>query len=242
MGKAQTPFTYYTFRFDINWQIESSLLNQIKNYIISEFPKYSIFQEISDETKKPHIQGIIGKALSRQQIIKNIKKSFKDVFVGSNHSIADITDFEKYKSYICKSNNIFVNNYFEQSEIDKYNEEYKIIENQIVDNGSKIKKSKSKTFLQKVVYEFNNQFSEHVEIIHYYHIYNWKLTEDEVLQAYNSKVILFRHLMKMLGSSAKIFDSNMLQRMYNGIYNSIIQQHEDAAKHYVDKLMESLSL
>jgi hypothetical protein len=243
MGKSETPFTYYAFRFDIDWRIDSPLLNQLKSYIISEFPKYSIFQEISDIEKKPHLQGKIGKALSRQQVIKNIKKAFKDTFVGSNYCIAEIKEPEKYDSYFCKSNNIFMNNIFTQSQIDYFNEIYESVKHELENNhGVKIKQSKSKTFLQKVVYEFNQQHYECVEILHHYHVYNWNLTEDEKSKTLSSKITLLKHLMKMLGSNGKVFDTNILQRMYNGIYNSIIQQNEDAANHYLGTLIEKIIL
>lgn len=236
--KSQTSFTYYTFRFDVDWQVESILLNQLKSYIISEFPKYAIFREISDKTKKPHLQGKIGKALSIEQIRKNLRKQFPNVFTESNYSIADIKT-EGYDSYICKSQNVFCNNIFTDEEIKNFNDVFEEVKQEL---NSKKKRSKAKSFLQNVVDQFIEQNLDDVNTIIHYTIYSYKLTEIELEQMNNSKKRLFKFLMKNLGKSAKIFDTNILQRMYNGILNSLIQSNDNASEVFSNKILENIQL
>lgn len=241
--KSQTPFTYYTFRFDVDWQVESILLNQLKSYIISEFPKYAIFREISDKTKKPHLQGKIGKNLSTDQIRKNLKKQFPNVFSDTNYSIAIIDNPDKYDSYICKSQNVFCNNVFQDSEIEKYNQIFEEVKEELNLKYEKSGKrqSKSKTFLENVVSEFCEEHPTDVERIHHYTIYIPSM-DIEIEQFRDSKKILFRFLLKRLGKLSKVFDVNILQRMYNGILNSVIHLNEHACDHHADRIMDSIQL
>jgi len=242
--KSTTPFTYYTFRFDIDWQDENnnSFLSKLKNYIMATFSKYAIFSEISDKTKKPHLQGKIGQALGLERIRELLKKQFPGVFHDTNYSMSLVDHPEKYDSYICKSNNIFCNNVFTLSEIQQYNDTYSEVKEELKSKYETGKKqSKSKTFLENVVREFSELHPSDVERIHHYTIYIPSM-DIEIEQFRDSKQILFRFLLKRLGKLAKVFDVNILQRMYNGILNSVIHLSEHAGDYHADRLMDSIQL
>lgn len=215
--KSITPFTYYTFRFD--YQNEEQL-EKIKTYILGNVPKYAIFREISDVVGKPHIQGKVGIALSDEQLRKNIRAALPNMFIRSNYTIAAITDSDLYDSYICKDGVVFMNNVFtseyilEQVEIRKQNK---------VAFETKIQKAKSApvTFTHSVFVDFCKLFPHDVTQIQLGKPYNASDYEKaSYLKACN---VLLSYILKRLGKIAKVFDDNVLQRMYNGIKNSIIE-------------------
>ena len=89
---ATTPFTYYSFRLDIDYLDDNNtiVLDKLKTFIKLNCLKYAIFKEIADKTKKPHIQGKVGLSKSMSQYRKIFQDSFPKLFVGTNYSMAVI--------------------------------------------------------------------------------------------------------------------------------------------------------
>ena len=212
--KSITPFTYYTFRFDY---ADDNQLEKIKKYIIRDFPKYAMFIEISTEVKKQHIQGKIGRALSLEQTRKLLIKEFPNTFTRSNYSMSLIDKPEEYDSYICKDGKVLCNNVFEpdyiQAQVDKHKE-------LVVAFKKKKEKTQNITFTQKIFNDFQIDNPLDVRDIIYRKEYN---PTDEDIKCYDKACqTLLTYILKRLGKAVKCFDTNILQRMYNAIKNSIL--------------------
>lgn len=220
--KSITPFTFYTFRFD--YQNEEQL-EKIKTYILGNIPKYAIFKEISDVVAKPHIQGKIGLSLSVEQTRKNFKKDLPNMFCKSNYTITHINT-ENWDSYICKDGVVFMNNVFTEEYI---NEQVEIRKKNKLAFEAKKEKAKAApvTFTHSVFTEFCKLFPHDVTQIQLGKPYNPSDYEKaSYLKACN---VLLSFILKRLGKIAKVFDDNVLQRMYNGIKNSIIELDETSS-------------
>lgn len=231
--KSNTPFTYYSFRYDYQTDDE---IERIKSYIIREIPKYAIFIEISTEVGKKHIQGKLGKCLSEVQLRKHLKEEFPQ-FEKSNYSIAVIKDIEKYDSYICKDGKPLCNNVFtEEYILEQVNKHVNLVQDNII-RKDKIKASIP--FTQKVFEEFVKKHSAHVAHIQTYS-YLYNPTDYERDSYDKSCEFLLGFLLKHLGGVVKVFDDCVLQRMYTGLKNSILQMDESSAnkqlKYYSSKI------
>jgi len=222
--KTKTPFTFYTFRYDNE---DTSVFEKIKAYIIREIPKYAVFIEISTEVGKTHIQGKIGKCISHEQLRKHFKSEFPNLFDKSNYSIAPIKDIEQWDSYICKDGNVLCNNVFTQEFIDEQVEKHKVCVN---NHKKKMEKKQSAvSFTQKVFADFLIEFPLDVRDIQYYSHYEGTLTEYELKCYDRATSSLLSYILKRLGKVVKVFDDCVLQRLYSGIKNSIIQLDEGSA-------------
>lgn len=225
----------YTFRLDIEWReneanYESIFLNQLNSYIKANISKYALFCEISKKTSKPHIQGII----CSKNKVEMIRKRFKDIwpnkFVKPFYSIVPVKDEEKYLSYISKDGVAWLNNFVSQDEIDAFNEKYAGID----------MKEKSITFTMKVLKDFRNECEHEYNIIRHFSYYNFKLEDQDRELLYHAREDLLSFILKKLGAIAKVFDQQILQRIYNGILNGIICEdnntHERHKQHWVKNL------
>ena len=220
---SNTPFTYYTFRYDYDDEV---VRDKIISYIKREFPKYAIFDEISEEVKKKHIQGKIGKAMSSEQIRKLFKKEFPNIFCKSNYSIKDIVKPDEYDSYICKDGEVLLNNVFDD---DYIAEQVKKREDNKKIYQAKVVKSKSAaTFTQKLFTEFRDDYTCEFNTIYTYS-YMKGISDHEMTQLQQSKEVLLNFILKRLGNLVKVFDTTVLQRIYNGIKNAIESSDEDGA-------------
>lgn len=222
---SQTPFTYYTFRYDYQ---DDNEVEKIRKYIIREIPKYAIFIEISSEVEKKHIQGKLGKALSLVQLRKHFKEEFPNMFVKSNYSIGDIKDPEKYDSYICKDGNPLCNNVFEPEYIE---EQVLLHKSKVVAFEKKKEKQVTGTFTQKVFHDFCIEFPH--DVVSIQHL-AYKPSDYEKKQYDNSCKVLLKFILKRLGRAVKVFDDNILQRMYTGIKNSVIQLDDASGEKQFD--------
>lgn len=212
---------YYTFRLDIKH--DDDRLPALADYIKANFPKYAIFKENGEITKKPHLQGQIGSSYSLQTMRNRFRALYPLLFCGTNYSITYVKDKNKYLSYTCKENNIFVNNILTQEQINQFNEPYK----------EKVK-LKSITFTQKVFKDFVIEYEQDCNILKQLSYYNYKLSEQEKDMLINSKKVLLEYILKRLGSLTQVFDNHVLQKMYNGILNSILQDDNQSQKRQME--------
>jgi hypothetical protein len=215
--KSNTPFTYYTFRYDYT---DDNQLEKIKNYIIRDYPKYAIFKEVSTEVGKNHIQGKIGRALSLIQIRKHLLNEFPDVFTRSNYSLSEIKNPDEYDSYICKDGKPLCNNIFTEEYIKAQVEKHKTLV--VAFEKKKQKKESATTFTLKVAQDFVIENPLDVRDIQSGYATRWKPTESELKRYDDACGNLLKFILKRLGKVAKCFDSNILQRMYTGIKNHVI--------------------
>lgn len=230
--KSSTPFTFYTFRFDCD---DVVIIDKIKNFVIRDMPKYALFTEVSSDVGKQHIQGKIGKALSEEQLRKHFKKEFPNLFVKSNYSITTIKDPEDYDSYICKDGVVLCNNVFTDEYIQ---EQVALRKKNVAAFTAKKEKTKSAvSFTELVSRDFIKEFPDHVLAIQMSY-YEYKPSEYEKKSTETSCKFLLNYILKRLGKVAKVFDDNVLQRMYNGVKNAIIQLDDNAAAGF-SKIFES---
>ena len=215
-----TSFTYYAFRFDYTTEEEKE---KVKAYIIREIPKYAMFDEVSTEVGKNHIQGKLGKCISDVQLRKHLKSQFPQM-IKTNYSLSIIVDAEKYDSYICKDGKVLCNNVFTDEYIQ---EQVKIRDDNKSQFQVKVKKIKTIPFTQQVFEEFVKKFTAEVETIQLFS-YKHNPTDYEVHRVKIAHEALLGYILKRLGCVTKVFDDNILQRMYNGIKNSILLLDENS--------------
>lgn len=216
---SQTPFTYYTFRYDYQ---DDNDIEKIKSYILANIPKYAIFKEISSDVGKKHIQGKLGKALSLVQLRKQLKEAFP-MFIKSNYSIADVKDVDKYDSYICKDGDVLCNNIFTEEYIKEQVEIHK--QNVAVFDKKQKDRAETVTFTKSVANDFCKLFSSDVVVIQQ-GLREYKPSDYEKASYRKSCNVLLNYLLKRLGKIAKVFDDNVLQRMYSGIKNDVVTRDE----------------
>ena len=227
MPKASTtPYTEYTFRYDYKDEIDKELTLK---WITEFFEGYTIFDEIATKTKKPHLQGKVGKSMSLVQIKKLRLKTFE----GSNYSIAKIDDKEKYNSYIAKDGNMLINN--DDTFSAEFIEKSKGVHNEIIEKVGK--KTSTKPFCLVVAEEFERDYKVETDMIR-----KFTFTDIQELADHNAHKILLGFIIKRLGKVAKVFDTNTLQKMYNGIKNYIIQGDAEAELRQLKHFAEMLQL
>lgn len=228
-----TPFTYYTFRYDYT---DDNDVERIKKYVIRDIPKYALFLEISADVKKKHIQGKLGKCISEEQLRKHFKKEFPNLFVKSNYSIKSIKDIEKYDSYICKDGNVLCNNVFTDEYIQ---EQVEIHKDNVIAFESKKQKNTTETFTQKVFKDFCKEFPFDVKDIQT----RFQMNSDYHKEVYDKACKnLLRYLLKRLGDVVKVFDDTVLQRMYNGLKNSIINLDVECSQKNLEFYLDKIQL
>lgn len=232
--KSNTPFTYYTFRYDYT---DDNQLEKIKNYIIRDYPKYAIFKEISSEVGKKHIQGKIGRALSLIQIRKHLLNEFPDVFTRSNYSLSEIKNPDEYDSYICKDGNPLCNNIFEQDYINAQVEKHKTL---VVAFEKKKQKQENLTFTQKVFNDFKKENQFDFRDIQHGNKYNPTDYEQKCYQTACENLLKF--LLKRLGKAVKCFDDNILQRMYTGIKTAILAEDDECIQQHLNNYKNRIQL
>lgn len=216
--------TYYTFRLDINWSAEEELLKRLEAYIKANFPKYCIFKEIAKETKKEHLQGIIASNYKLTKVRKQFTSSvYKTLFTGTNYSIAEIKDYQKYISYCCKDNTVWINNVLTQEDINNYNKEYENLPVKVV---------KHTTFTQKVYKEYLQRDKQLNILQGLYYQYNLPENEKELLK--EAKKDLLGFILYKLGCLVQVFDERTLLKMYNGILNKILQDDKCSKKNQLE--------
>lgn len=234
--KSITPFTYYTFRYDFP---NEDMIDKVMNCIKRLFPKYAIFREISDEVEKPHLQGKIGVALSLIQARKNLQADMPGVFVKTNYSLKEITKPEGYDGYIAKHGNVVGCNIdtftpeFIQEQVDKHKQLKTAFE------SKKQKKESTTTFTQKVMADFILKFpieTDHIRSPFY------KPNDYEKKVYDNACRTLLKFILKRLGDVVKVFDDNVLQRMYTGIKNGILQADEKCCEEVVNMYENRIQL
>lgn len=233
--KSITPFTYYAFRYDYQTDLE---VEKLRSYIVREIPKYAIFIEVSTEVGKKHVQGKLGKCLSEVQLRKHLKEEFPQ-FEKSNYSLSVIKDVEKYDSYICKDGKPLCNNVFSE----EYILEQVIKHTSIVQefDAKKSNKSKFQTFTQKVLEEFLKKYNGHVIHIQQFS-YLFNPTDYERESYDKSCEFLLGFLLKNLGDVVKVFDDSILQRLYTGLKNSILQLDEQSSKKQLSYYCSKINL
>lgn len=224
--KSETPFSYYTFRYDYP---NEEMLQKVVSCVKRLFPKYVLFKEVSDVVKKPHLQGKVGVALSLIHARKKLRLDLPNVFVGTNYSMTQIDDEEAYDSYIAKEGNIVVCN------IEKFTEEF--IEEQVEKHiglktafESKKQKKLSKSFTLEVADDFVEEFpieSDYLQM----RFYKPSDYERELYEKACEKLLNF--LIKRMGSVAKIHDDVIIQRLFNGVKNSIVVRNEKCCEQVV---------
>lgn len=232
--QSSKTFTYYTFRFDYD-TVEQ--VEKVKALILRECPKYAIFDEVSDVVGKQHLQGKIGKCMSCEQIRKRFKAALPDYFVKTNYSIKEIKEEEAYDSYICKDGKVLINNVFTQDYIDS--QVKKRVEN-VAKFEQKTKKICVKNFTESVASDFVRDHLYAVQQIQQGQNY-FKPTDYEKEQLEAAYDLLLSFILKRLGKVAKVFDTNILQRMFNGIKNYIIQLDDESSKNFAKKVKFFLS-
>lgn len=228
-----TPFTYYSFRYDYT---DDDIVQKIKNYVLREIPKYALFLEVSQDVKKKHIQGKLGKNISEEQLRKHFKKEFPNTFEKSNYSISVIKDPEAYDSYICKEGNVLCNNVFTDDYIDSQKVKHDDLHAKFLVKKEKIQ---TQTFTQKVFNDFCKECPQDVKDIQE----RFHMESDYHKDIYDKackNLLLF--LLKRLGNVVKVFDDVVLQRMYNGLKNSIIYLDAECSQKWLDSYVDRIQL
>lgn len=233
---------YITFRYDIPLESEENPYNyfdiilkelthtnvlRIIQYIQKHFMKYAIAYEISEITKKPHLQGKIYITKDIETVRKNMKKDL-GFFNKSNYSLAPIKDEEKYDSYICKDGKLLINNCFTEDEIITAILKHKevIVKNEEV---SKL------TFTQRIARDY--KIENECGIIKQFSYSN--ACDLELNKAHEH---LLKYILKRLGKVVKCFDERELQKIYNGVKNSIIYENEDTLERQVQFYSKRIEL
>lgn len=154
---------------------------------------------------------------------KNLRADLPNVFEGTNYSISNIDDDIAYNSYIAKEGNLVASNIdtftpeFIQEQVDKHKQLKTAFE------SKKQKKESTTTFTQKVMADFILKFpieTDHIRSPFY------KPNDYEKKVYDNACRTLLKFILKRLGDVVKVFDDNVLQRMYTGIKNGILQSDD----------------
>jgi len=58
----------------------------------------------------------------------------------------------------------------------------------------------------------------------------------------NAKYHLFAYMMRRLGKSVKVLDESVIKRLFNGLYNSFVQEDAQAAEKFNKQLFKSIIL
>jgi len=104
---------------------------------------------------------------------------------------------------------------------------------------SKKQKAKSKTWTEKVFDEIKNQFSIEIVTIQTFQLL-YKPTELEIKTETDSRMVIFRYMMRCFGKAARKVSQRIVQEIFDGFINGIIQDHAEAGDKYSDRLFKSI--
>lgn len=104
---------------------------------------------------------------------------------------------------------------------------------------SSVPKAKSKTWTEKVYGEINEIYKSEIDVIKNYWLLDRPMVEE--VKAYTiARVTLFRYMMRCFGKAAKKVNNRIVQDIFDGFINGLIQQDEKAGEKYSDQLYKQI--
>lgn len=219
---------------------------------------------------RPHIHMLFDETkLSKSRVIQKLLEKFPGIKGNASYSCQDVTkakkkkgvdepeggDIEKAKAYLCKGVSVSETPIVigeTNVDVDFYHIQYwnRFLElkakNKEVNMGcqndsSLVVKAKSKSWTEKVYDEINVKFKKEIGVIvNYQLIYRPSDSEHEMY--YEARRDIFRHMMLCLGKSVKKLSSRIIEEIWQGFMNAIIQNSDnvEAKNAYSDKLFNSI--
>lgn len=199
---------YFTLRVD---DVGETTSDEITAYFnkYDYISKYLIFHEISDETHKPHFQGIYQ---IEDDTIKETKRKndfnrwFGKSRTSAQKSTAIVKDAEKYSIYISKDHDLRFNNGYSQEEIDSF-----------IERSYKKKKHSKNTDNQKIDYNkiLIDEYSDTVRNNITGEIDTYKITDESIIY-----FLLKKSKAKMKGTNEFIIQ-NQVNMIKLALYNDL---------------------
>lgn len=204
------------------------------------------------DANRPHIHSVITefkqtKSTFRQQLLRQFP-----LLADRNHSIQKKDDMSVQVRYCCKGENdkTMPDVLFSTIDVKEFHEAYWEVNRELVrkteegnmgsqKDTSLVSKTKSKTWTEKVFDEIINIYEPECRHIKYkYEIGKSSMTEYEIIQEVKSRLTIFQYFIKRLGY--RRMNRRIVNDMFDGIVNGIIQTSEKAGENYSHELFKEI--
>ena len=166
------------------------------------------------------------KSYSCEELREPLENSLKYLSKGDKSGELPIVLFSKYsESEIME----FHNQYYEHPSAQKKEKD-------------KLKKPTLTWYLQ-VKNDYQLAHAPEIAYLQFKHVKNqWTPTDEEKQHLNDAKYHLFKFLMRRMGKLVKIMDESIIKRLFNGLYNSFVQDDEITSERFNKDLFKSIIL
>lgn len=205
------------------------------------------------DSARAHIHCVItGFAQTLTTFRQQLLKEFPKIKGNQSYSLNVKDDYDAQLRYCCKGENKDTMPdvlYVDVSKVDirfyheKYWEHNLLLKAKSEKDGnmglqkdtSLVVKAKSKTWTEKVYGEIKELYTNEILIIQTFQML-FKPTEEERRLDLDSRKVIFRYVMKRFGSAVKKISPRIVQEIFDGLINAIVQENAEAGEKYSDKL------
>lgn len=234
---------YFQFRVT---EEDDSMLTNIILWVRSETKCLLAVKEIGSATEKKHIHCLI-QIKNKSTFIQKFHKKFPARYVGNkSYSCEQLKKaLDNSLRYLSKGEKrgdhpVTMFSSYTESEILEFHNQY-WDENESLKIPKKDKKGSTLTWSQVCKLDYQKEHPEIVsQLIGTCSLYHPTDSEKEIQTS--SKFHLFSYCMKRLGKSVKVLDEGVIKKLYNGIYNSIVQEDEHSSSRFNKDLFNSIIL
>lgn len=178
---------------------------------------------VQEEGTRPHIHSIIEPIKTVSTYRQKFLKEFPECKGNKCYSLEEVKDIEKMKAYLCKGqkdkSEIVNVVYNKDIDIDHYWVTYWEVNKTL---NKSVDRKKTIPWLHQIKNLFEQEHPQDVSAIQTLSD-AWKITEYEQEHLSEAKLRLFSFMMEHLGTSVKIIDNVIIERMFKGLMNSFIQ-------------------
>lgn len=233
------------FQFRVT-ESDDSIITNLVLWIRTESQCLLAVKEMSQKDKK-HIHVLI-EIKNKSTFIQKFHKKFVTYKGNKSYSCEELREpLDNSLKYLSKGEKygelpIVLFSKYTELEINEFH-------NQYWEHPSAQKKMKDETkkstltWSQQVKIDYQKEHSEQVNFMKFTDTVNqWLPTDKEKQNMIDAKYHLFCYCMRRLGKSVKVMDESIIKRLFNGVYNSFIQEDAVASERFNKQLFNSIIL
>ena len=233
------------FQFRVT-ESDDNIITQLVLWVRSESQCLLAVKEISQKEKK-HIHVLL-ELKNKSTFIQKFHKKFLTYKGNKSYSCEELREpLDNSLKYLSKGEKsgelpIVLFSKYTESEILLFHSQY-------WDHPSAQKKEKAKekgpnvTWSQQVKNDYQKEHPSEIAYLQFKTIENaWMPTDEMKQHLLDAKYHLFSYMMRRLGKSVKVLDESIIKRLFNGLYNSFVQEDALASEKFNKLMFKSIIL
>lgn len=233
------------FQFRVT-EPDDDMITKLVLWIRSKTQTLLAVKEMSQAEKK-HIHVLID-IKNKSTFIQQFHKQFLTYKGNKSYSCEELREpLENSLKYLSKGEKsgelpIILFSKYSSEEILQFHNEY--YEHPAAQKKLKEKEKEPKlNWTQEVKRDYQKEHPSEIAYLQFQHIKNqWLPTDEEKQRLNDAKYHLFKYCMRRLGKSVKVLDESIIKKLFNGVYNSFVQDNEVSAEVFNKDLFKSICL